>query len=229
MCFIEIYFNSALQNVFKIEAGGATIGRASHNHIRIENKGVSSLHAAIRLLDGQWLLEDLNSTNGTYVNGVKIQGKQILKYGDTISICKHDLILCRTQSHATDSDSGQRQEDFDETVMMGRHQGRSIESQKTTDNAHLLVNGEVKGIRKLILQKTTYSIGRGKENDLRVAGWWFTPRLIAEITKIGEGYYLIPLKGKSLQLNRQPLAEVTRLTNGDNITIKTLSMKFVQE
>jgi len=228
MSFIEVYFNSALQNVIEIDAAVTTIGRAAHNLIRIENKGVSSLHASITAQGEQWFVEDLNSTNGTYVNGNRIQGKQKLNYGDTISICKHDLVLCRTQSHATVQSTVQ-QDDFDATVQLGRHQTRLIEPQASADNAHVLIKGEVKGIRKLILQKASYTIGRDKNNDLRVAGWWFTPKLIAELSKIGEGYYLIPRKGKLAKINGRVVTEITRLSNDDNITIKSLSMKFVQE
>lgn len=229
MSFIEVYFNSALQNVIKIDAAVATIGRAAHNLIRIENKGVSSLHASITAVGEQWFVEDLNSTNGTFVNGNKIAGKQKLNYGDTISICKHDLVLCRTQSHAT-IESSVQQEDFDQTVLLGQKQKtRIIAPQTTSKTAHVLVKGEVKGVRKLILQKVSYSIGRGKDNDLRVSGWLFTPKVIAELSKIGESYYLHPVKGKHAKVNGKAITEITRLSNDDNITIKDLSMKFVQE
>jgi FOG: FHA domain len=60
-----------------------TIGRASLNQIVIDDPAVSTQHAIITRFDGSYRLKDLNSTNGTLVNGVSITDAE-LKDGDKI-------------------------------------------------------------------------------------------------------------------------------------------------
>lgn len=64
------------------------LGRASDNDITFENDSVSGHHAEIyHLPDGTFQICDLNSTNGTWVNGQRING-QILKNGDVVELAE---------------------------------------------------------------------------------------------------------------------------------------------
>ena len=67
-----------------------TIGRANDNDIVLDNQSASGHHAKIIKVANQYKLEDLNSTNGTFVNNNKVANK-ILKEGDIIAIGKHEL------------------------------------------------------------------------------------------------------------------------------------------
>ena len=65
-----------------------TIGRVAKNDIAIDDSEVSRNHARL-IADGDgYILEDLGSTNGTFVNGKKLSGKQALKPGDVINLGK---------------------------------------------------------------------------------------------------------------------------------------------
>ena len=64
-----------------------SIGRRPYNHIVIENMAVSGDHAVVQYDNGAFYVEDMNSTNGTSVNGIKVRRQQ-LKYGDIIGIAK---------------------------------------------------------------------------------------------------------------------------------------------
>lgn len=68
----------------------ATLGRRPYNDIVIDNLAVSGEHAVLHLADGQVTLEDLGSTNGTYVNGKAIK-KQVLLADDTIEVGKYRI------------------------------------------------------------------------------------------------------------------------------------------
>lgn len=68
------------------------IGRSTKNQIIHPNKYISSHHAQLRCMDGKWELEDLKSTNGTYVNGKRAQ-KTVLKTGDIIYIMGLEIII----------------------------------------------------------------------------------------------------------------------------------------
>src|SRR5262245_61635216 len=67
-----------------------TIGRLPDNDIRIDNPAVSGHHSLIINILNDSFLEDLNSTNGTYVNG-KLVKKHALQHGDVITIGHHQL------------------------------------------------------------------------------------------------------------------------------------------
>ncbi|MBS4052085.1 FHA domain-containing protein [Methylomonas rivi] len=226
MSFIEIYFNSALRNTVEIENNSASIGRAGYNPIQIDNKGVSLLHAVITRQDKEWFIEDLNSTNGTYLNGVKVLGKQKIKFGDTISICKHDLKFAGERSRSEQAAPIYQSDDSDRTIMLGNNPAGTGVS--NTSNCYLLVHGEKRNINKLLLNKLSYTIGNGKASDIRLGGW-FTPKLVAEISRIGNNYYLFPRKSSLIKLNGRDLTTQAKLNNDDSIIIKKLLLKFVQE
>jgi pSer/pThr/pTyr-binding forkhead associated (FHA) protein len=71
-----------------------TIGRLPDNTIVIDNSAVSSRHARIAREGPQFVVDDLESTNGTFVNGDKIT-KRALRHGDTILIGKHKIFFDR--------------------------------------------------------------------------------------------------------------------------------------
>jgi pSer/pThr/pTyr-binding forkhead associated (FHA) protein len=67
-----------------------TLGRRPYNDIVIDNLAVSGEHAVLQLTDNEVFLEDLNSTNGTYVNGKAVK-KQLLQNNDTVEIGKYKI------------------------------------------------------------------------------------------------------------------------------------------
>lgn len=71
--------------VFPLDKDLINIGRKQDNHIVIHDSRISRSHAQVRILDGQYVLLDLNSTGGTLVNDQKIT-KSTLYSGDTISL-----------------------------------------------------------------------------------------------------------------------------------------------
>jgi pSer/pThr/pTyr-binding forkhead associated (FHA) protein len=62
------------------------IGRADDNDIVIADPAVSSYHCAIVEQDGDYFLHDLNSTNGTYANGGRVEGHFRLSVGDVMTV-----------------------------------------------------------------------------------------------------------------------------------------------
>jgi pSer/pThr/pTyr-binding forkhead associated (FHA) protein len=71
-----------------------TIGRLPDNTIAIDNSAVSSRHVRVAREGPQFVVEDLGSTNGTFVNGDKVT-KRALRHGDTILVGKHKLFFDR--------------------------------------------------------------------------------------------------------------------------------------
>lgn len=88
-----------------------TIGRLPDNDVRIDNPAVSGHHSLIINILNDSFLEDLNSTNGTYVNG-KLIKKHALQHGDVITIGHHQLRFSDQQTIETEQD------EFEKTMVI---------------------------------------------------------------------------------------------------------------
>lgn len=87
-----------------------TIGRLPDNDIRIDNPAVSGHHALVINILNDSFLEDLNSTNGTYVNG-KIVKKHAMQHGDVITVGHHSLRF-------VDSEADEPADEFEKTMII---------------------------------------------------------------------------------------------------------------
>lgn len=63
-----------------------TVGRAAGCQVTVDDTYVSQLHARVFTRDGQVLVEDLGSTNGTYLNRVKVGGAMVMQKGDRLQV-----------------------------------------------------------------------------------------------------------------------------------------------
>jgi len=84
-----------------------TVGRLPDNDVRIDNAAVSGHHALVINILNDSFLEDLNSTNGTYVNG-KLIKKHALTHGDVITCGHHHLRFVDSQVESTEQDEFER-------------------------------------------------------------------------------------------------------------------------
>ena len=67
-----------------------TLGRRPYNDIVIDNLAVSGEHAVLQMVGADVFIEDLNSTNGTYINGKAVK-KQLLAHNDTVEVGKYKI------------------------------------------------------------------------------------------------------------------------------------------
>jgi pSer/pThr/pTyr-binding forkhead associated (FHA) protein len=88
-----------------------TVGRLPDNDVRIDNPAVSGHHSLIINILNDSFLEDLNSTNGTYVNG-KLIKKHALQHGDVITIGHHQLRFSDQQTNDSEQD------EFEKTMVI---------------------------------------------------------------------------------------------------------------
>ena len=107
-----------------------TIGRLPDNDVRIDNPAVSGHHSLIINILNDSFLEDLNSTNGTYVNG-KLIKKHALQHGDVITIGHHQLRFCDEQTSDTEQD------EFEKTMVIPAGQQNVAQLAKAEEAAAL--------------------------------------------------------------------------------------------
>ena len=127
----------------------ATIGRLPDNTIIIDSPGVSGHHACVFSTDGQYTVEDLQSTNGTFVNGVRVS-RQVLQHGDVVKVGDHELVLDRLAELGAPSTDGAETSAATEggTVFIDRRNlfDRLVQSE-TEARKHGRAAGSVEGCR----------------------------------------------------------------------------------
>jgi pSer/pThr/pTyr-binding forkhead associated (FHA) protein len=105
-----------------------TIGRLPDNDVRIDNPAVSGHHSLIINILNDSFLEDLNSTNGTYVNG-KLIKKHALQNGDVITIGHHQLRFADEQVGEAEQD------EFEKTMVIPAGQQNAVQLAKAEEAA----------------------------------------------------------------------------------------------
>ena len=108
-----------------------TIGRLPDNDIRIDNAAVSGHHSLIINILNDSFLEDLNSTNGTYVNG-KLIKKPALQHGDVITVGHHQLRFV---------EDDEQQDEFEKTMVI-QPSARPVEKLRTAVGRSHVIDGE---------------------------------------------------------------------------------------
>ncbi len=229
MLQILLKFNKSVLKVFQSDKDEITIGRNTKNDFQIDNLAVSNFHARIERSQDRYFIEDLNSTNGTYINE-EIIAKCELQDGDTASIGKHSLTFLLEGK----ASGGRALSEFEmeQTMMLDTEKQREL-IKKTEpffpeSPARLKVQeGETSQDEYQLTARLT-EIGKGDSCQIRLEGL-FAPKNLAYITHDPMGYTLIPgdNAGK-LRLNGASIDKGTALKNNDVITAGKLKFRFLQ-
>lgn len=91
MASIVQLMDGVVANRFNIEGSGLKFGRTGSNQVTIDDLAVSAEHAQITILKDErgvlkYVLEDLGSTNGSFINEQKVEGQQLLRHKDIVRI-----------------------------------------------------------------------------------------------------------------------------------------------
>ena len=198
---------------FDLNKEETTIGRRSTNDIQIQNLAVSGRHARIKVAMDDAFLEDLGSTNGTYVNGRLIK-KQALSDGDEIIIGKYKLVFYSAEASASPAVSPLLHTNTDDTANES-----TDEALDNHNSAIIEVKNGAKAGQILPIQKPVTTLGR--------------PGIqIAAIMKKPEGYFFMHIESEDE--NNRPRhnqseigEEPVMLKSGDNLTVAGINVEFM--
>jgi FHA domain len=215
-----------------------TIGRLPDNDIRIDNPAVSGHHSLIINILNDSFLEDLNSTNGTYVNG-KLIKKHAMQHGDVITVGHHQLRFVDSQ------DGDAEQDEFEKTMVITpssqgedriRRVGQAVDQAAKAagatrkagagDGATALPKAKLQVLsgafagRELELTKALTTLGRPGVQ-------------VAAITRRAEGYFIVHVdSGKE---NDYPLVngvaigpQARKLNDNDVVQLAGVKMGFFE-
>ena len=113
MLTILIKFNDQVLKTIETDKDVVSIGRNVNNDIHIDNLSVSKNHAKIVRDKDSYQVQDLNSTNGTYLNE-KMVSKAALKHKDVLTVGKHTLEILMDKLYAIDT----TREQVNDTMML---------------------------------------------------------------------------------------------------------------
>jgi len=185
-----------------------TLGRRPYNDIVIDNLAVSGEHAVLQMSGNDVFLEDLNSTNGTYVNGKAIK-KQQLQNGDQVEIGKYKIKFIH------DGATGASEKTM--VINSGNAQPAEPAAADASLKAAIKVRSGPAMGREVPLVKVVTTIGKP---GVAVAA--ITRRPHGFVIALVEGAQRPTVNGKNLG------SEALNLRNGDLIDLAGTQMQFVQ-
>lgn len=103
---ITITDKSGAQRRVHFTGADITVGRLEDNDLVLQKNNVSKRHARLMYSDGRYVVSDLHSTNGTYINGRRITAPVVLKEGDKIYVGDYILSLTALDGSKSESASG---------------------------------------------------------------------------------------------------------------------------
>jgi pSer/pThr/pTyr-binding forkhead associated (FHA) protein len=210
-----------------------TVGRLPDNDIRIDNPAVSGHHSLIINILNDSFLEDLNSTNGTYVNG-KLIKKHALQHGDVITAGHHQLRFVE--------DDDAQQDEFEKTMVIQPSQrpieriqaARAVADTGATTTRRALPDGANQPVKKARLQVLSGAFA-GRELELvKALTTLGRPGIqVAAITRRSDGFYIVHVDADAPDnyplVNGTPIgAQVRRLVDNDVIQLAGVKMGFFE-
>ena len=218
---------------FSIQEGQTiTIGRGKECDISIDNTAISRQHISLCKNSGIYFLSDLGSTNGTFVNGKKIDIDEPVSETDAIVFGKFTLTPAEPDdagNRVAVSVSADAMNLDDATVFVSGKQQTAQPPQFKARSAgpRLTVLKGDASPREISLGGTSsLKIGNDSSCDLVVPGW-FVAKAQAYIIKRDNGYLLVPQKSwAGTYINDTKITGEHTLRPGDIITIRGTSLRF---
>ena len=222
---------------FNLEKSMVNIGRSQENEIVIDNIAISRRHAQMELREGKgYVLRDLGSSNGTFLNGVQIDANDHeIADGDVIGIAKFEILVKGVTLAPKALPKVPGQGDIDGTIIYEAPRRKptpepaAIPEQKVVHWPSLkAMKGPAKG-KEFKITKEITTIGKGSQNDIPVEGWFISSPQ-ARIRRQGERFYLSHHGGffSSTKVNGSGIKEDHILKNQDELAIGNSTFVFIQ-
>lgn len=210
---------------FRLTQDVTRIGRRPHNDIQVDHLAISGEHAVLRLKGNQYVLQDLDSTNGTTVNGQRVS-RHMLKDNDQLRIGKHVFRFC-VDNKATFAPAPNK--GFEQTVLLVPPGGKPLlktaapKPAMAATSTAVAVDTKRTGVikvltgvnagRELILDKHSTTLGR-------------VGNQVAVITRQAQGYVISHVEGpRKPRVNDREIDACT-LKEEDLIELVGVKMAF---
>jgi pSer/pThr/pTyr-binding forkhead associated (FHA) protein len=209
---ITVTMDGTVHSEITLTKERTTIGRRPYNDVVIENLTVSGEHAVLIMAGDLVTVEDLHSTNGTYIDGKAVK-KQVLHHGDVMDMGKYKVKF----------ESPSQDDEFERTMM---YKPRGATSAAAVPNAPVMapeLKGSIKVLsgaaagREMALTKVVTTVGKPGIS-------------VAAITQRRHNFFVHHVEGRDrLTVNGEAVGEEpVVLKHGDRIVLAGTEMQFLQ-
>lgn len=204
MSKVILMYNKKVLDQFELSQGDTKIGRRPGSDIVVDNMAVSGEHANIFTIGDDSFIQDLGSTNGTFVNNKRVT-KHHLKHGDVITIGKHTLSY-------VNEEQAKPADDFAKTVIISPPSAGEDAGARSKAALYVL-SGPNSGKRIEVSKRITNLGSAGKRSGI--------------ITRNNEGFVLDAGADESPKLNGRPIPKGgVKLKNGDVVEVAGTRLQF---
>lgn len=229
MAKVLLKYKEAVVKEIALDKELTTIGRKPDNDIVIDNQAVSGHHARIKAEGDALVVEDLNSLNGTYLNGQKVSQADLFN-NDAILIGVHTLNVFSEKNREADKKNfAVRGRSMDETIVIAPDDKKKIlnaaDKSIPEQLGGFLVIAGAADQKDYELKERVSSIGKEDGCAIKLKGF-FAPKLAALINRRKEGYFITPSGGKELKINGKTIDHRYDLKDGDIVEVSNLKLQF---
>lgn len=238
MARVYIKFNTAVIKEISLDKDITTFGRKADNDVPIDHPTISGHHCRIVKRGSSYELEDMNSTNGTFVNGHRVKTVQ-LKHKDQVGVASHILEFhadgtnepAPTSIAAPSAAAPAPAPKVEpvaavETPSAPQPAETPATASAVSKSAVIkIVSGGVDGQSEVPLKDTVTYIGTAAQALIKLKGF-MAPDLAAAISRRPEGYFLKAVKSGYPKVNGNPVQEQILLENSAQIEVGGTMMIF---
>ena len=217
---------------FNIKEGwNLTIGRGTDADVIVDNTAISRQHTSIELKDTRYILSDLGSLNGTYVNGKRIEGPVYITENDNIKLGKFKLAVTMgdEDSETTIASYGAHPDTDDKTIIIDPKKLSEMAKRTNPEEPDLqlvLTEGRAVPDEISLKGKNTVKIGKGRSCDMVLTGLFIADSQ-CYIVKHKDGYNIVPQRSWTKTfLNGTKIRDEHLLRKGDIIKIRSTKIRF---
>jgi pSer/pThr/pTyr-binding forkhead associated (FHA) protein len=235
MARLILTFNKQVIKEYPALEESLTIGRNEDNTVVVDNLAVSGYHARIDKAGSDFILTDLQSTNGTFVNNEKVVTHR-LQHGDKIIIGKHVLLFVSSAKGSAEGKEGADKMDLDKTMMLDTAKQRELLSKQKAAPSE--AKSEKIGVISFIdgsdlgeveLTKKLTRIGKADTSEVKLSGM-LMGATAATISRRPSGYTISFAGGMAkLKVNGEVVKESVALKDFDTIELGSYKFQFYQK
>lgn len=221
-------FNAAVIKEIVLDKDAMTVGRKPDNDVVIDNPAISGHHCRLTKEGGSYYVEDLDSTNGTFVNEKKIK-KSGLKHNDVVGVAKHALVFLEdapAPSAAADATMMLSPQKQAELVAASASSAKAAGAEKA---GWLRVIQGVVGEPEYELKGMSTYIGKSDRVQIQIKGsglFGSAPEVAASVHRKSEGFVLVAVTDGYPLVNGAKVSGSVVLSDGDLIECGATTMKF---
>ena len=236
MARLILMFNKQVIKEVPFLKDGVTIGRQEENTIVIDNLAVSAYHARIDKTGSDYVLTDLQSTNGTFINDLKVTAHK-LSHGDNIVIGKHVILFVASEKGEGGEEEKKVKMSLDKTMMLDTVKQRELLSKQKTAPATPKAPEKIgmvsfidgSNLGEIKLTKKLTRIGKAETSEIRLSGM-LIGSTAATISRRPSGYTLSFVGGVSkLKVNGEVVKDSIQLKDFDTIELGHYKFEFYQK